>query len=103
MIITTTENLNGQEYEVLDVVTGSCVESVHVGKDILSGLKNLVGGELDSYTKMLESTRAKSLDRMKVEASKLGADAIVNIRFSSSQISNAASEILVYGTAVKFL
>lgn len=103
MIITTTEVIEGREYKILDIVSGSAVESVHIGKDILSGLKNIIGGELDSYTEMLESTRVKALERMKEEAFKLGADAIVNVRFSTSQITQSASEIMVYGTAVKFI
>lgn len=103
MIITTTEVIEGREYKILDIVSGSAVESVHIGKDILSGLKNIIGGELDSYTEMLESTREKALERMEEDAFKLEADAIVNVRFSTSQITQSASEIMVYGTAVKFI
>lgn len=87
--------------ERLDVVYGSTVRSKHVGKDFFAGLQNLVGGELTSYTELLEESRQEAIDRMIVKAQALGADAVVGIRFSTSSIAQGASELFVYGTAVK--
>lgn len=87
--------------ERLDVVYGSTVRSKHVGKDIFASLKNLVGGELTAYTELLEESRQQAIDRMVAKAQQLGADAIVGIRFSTSNIAQGASELFVYGTAVK--
>lgn len=87
--------------ERLDVVYGSTVRTKHVGKDFLAGLKNIVGGELTAYTELLEEARQEALDRMIDRAYELGADAIVGVRFSTSNVAVGASEIFVYGTAVK--
>lgn len=87
--------------ERLDVVYGSTVRSKHVGKDILAGLKNIVGGELTAYTQLLEEARQEALARMIEQATKLGADAIVGVRFSTANIAVGASELFVYGTAVR--
>lgn len=87
--------------ERLDVVYGSTVRSKHVGKDLLAGLKNIVGGELVAYTELLEEARQEAMERMIAKAHALGADAIVGIRFSTSNIAVGASELFVYGTAVK--
>lgn len=87
--------------ERLDVVYGSTVRSKHVGKDLLAGLKNIVGGELTAYTELLEEARQEAMNRMIAKAEALGADAIVGIRFSTSNITAGASELFVYGTAVK--
>lgn len=87
--------------ERLDVVYGSTVRSKHVGKDLLAGLKNIVGGELVAYTELLEEAREEALQRMIAKAQALGADAVVGIRFSTSNIAAGASELFVYGTAVK--
>ncbi|EGE25064.1 hypothetical protein E9W_04033 [Moraxella catarrhalis CO72] len=87
--------------ERLDVVYGNTVRSKHVGKDFLSGLKNIVGGELTTYTELLEEARQEAMNRMITKAQGLGADAIVGIRFSTSNITADASELFVYGTAVK--
>ncbi|HAO59558.1 MAG TPA: YbjQ family protein [Psychrobacter sp.] len=87
--------------ERLDVVYGSTVRSKHVGKDIFASLKNIVGGELTAYTELLEESRQEAIDRMLVKAEALGADAIVGIRFSTSSIAQGASELFVYGTAVR--
>lgn len=87
--------------ERLDVVYGSTVRSKHVGKDLLAGLKNIVGGELTAYTELLEEARQEAMARMIAKAQALGADAIVGVRFSTSNITAGASEIFVYGTAVK--
>lgn len=92
---------NYQITEHLDVVYGSTVRSKHVGKDLFAGLKNIVGGELTAYTELLEESRQEAVDRMVVKAEALGADAVVGLRFSTSSIAQGASELFVYGTAVK--
>ena len=92
---------NYQITERLDVVYGSTVRSKHVGKDLFAGLKNIVGGELTAYTELLEESRQEAIDRMVVKAEDLGADAVVGLRFSTSSIAQGASELFVYGTAVK--
>ena len=101
MILTTTENI-GREYEVIGLVQGGTVMSVNALKDIGAGLKNLVGGELKKYTEMQESSRKIATERMVAQAQSLGADAIVAVRYGSSSITQAASEVMAYGTAVKF-
>ena len=102
MLIVTTPDIPGKEIaEVLDVVRGSTVRARHVGRDILSGLKNIVGGEIRSYTELMSDAREQALDRMIADAEELGADAVVNVRFMTSQVMTGASEILAYGTAVK--
>ena len=85
----------------IDVVYGSTVRSKHVGRDFMAGLKNIVGGELTAYTELLEESRQEAIDRMVVKAEALGADAVVGLRFSTSSIAQGASELFVYGTAVK--
>ena len=92
---------NYQITERLDVVYGSTVRSKHVGKDLFAGLKNIVGGELTAYTELLEESRQEAIDRMIFKAEALGADAVVGLRFSTSSIAQGASELFVYGTAVK--
>ncbi|MCA8980105.1 MAG: YbjQ family protein [Planctomycetes bacterium] len=87
--------------EVLGLVRGSSVRARHLGRDIGAALKNLVGGEIPEYTKLLAESREQALDRMLEEARALGADAIVAVRFASSEVSRHAAEVLVYGTAVK--
>ncbi len=92
---------NYQITERLDVVYGSTVRSKHVGKDLFASLKNIVGGELTAYTELLEESRQEAVERMIVKAEALGADAVVGLRFSTSSIAQGASELFVYGTAVK--
>jgi len=82
------------------VVSGSTVRSKHVGRDIMAGLKNIVGGELRGYTELLEESREQAIERMKAQAQQMGANAIVNVRFSTSSVAAGAAEIYVYGTAV---
>lgn len=102
MIITTTWNIPGKETrETIGLVQGSVVKSRHVGHDILSALKTLVGGELRSYTELLEQAREEAMRRMIKEAEAQGADAVIGVSFTTSSIAAGASEILVYGTAVK--
>jgi len=101
MILVNTENIPGKEVEqVIGLVKGSTIRAKHVGKDILSGLKHLVGGELTEYEEMLREARQISVSRMVAEAEAKGANAIVNIRFTSASVSQGAAEVLVYGTAV---
>lgn len=102
MILVNTDFVSGREIETIQVVKGSTIRAKHLGKDILSGLKTLVGGELKAYVEMINEARAISTKRMVEEAEKLGADAVINIRYSTSNVMQGAAEILVYGTAVKF-
>ncbi|MBN1695100.1 YbjQ family protein [candidate division WOR-3 bacterium] len=102
MILSTTDEIAGKEItEVLGLVRGNTIRCRHIGKDIMAGFKNLVGGEITDYTKMLAESREQSLDRMVENAKELGADAIVGIRFTTSSVMQAAAELLVYGTAVR--
>ncbi len=102
MINSTTENVPNKEVkEILGIVKGSTVRAKHVGKDIFAGLKSIVGGELGAYTELLNEAREEAFERMNSEAQKLNADAIINIRMTTSSVMQTASEILVYGTAVK--
>ena len=87
--------------ETLGLVRGNTIRARHLGKDILAGLRNIVGGEIAEYTKMLAEAREQSIDRMLAEASDLGADGIVCLRFVTSPVMQGAAELLVYGTAVK--
>jgi len=101
MLLSNTEYLPG--YRVtrhLGLVQGSTVRAKHVGRDVMAGLKNLVGGELKGYTELLNESRAEALERMQQQAKKLGANAVINVRFSTSNITAGASELLAYGTAV---
>ncbi len=82
------------------IVNGSTVRSKHIGRDIMAGLKNIFGGELKGYTELLNESRKQSIERMVAEAEEMGANAILNVRFSTSSVSAGASEIYVYGTAV---
>lgn len=103
MIITTTETVPNKEIiEILGLVRGSTVRARHLGHDIFAGFKNIVGGEIEEYTKLQAQSREQAIHRMIKEAEKLGADAIVNIRITTSMIMQGASEIMAYGTAVKF-
>ena len=102
MITTTTEAVPGREIgEILGISRGSTVRARNIGRDIFAGLKNIVGGEIDEYTKLQAQSREEALQRMIQDAERLGADAVVNIRFTTSTIMQGASEILAYGTAVK--
>ncbi len=102
MIIVTSSEVAGKNIvETLGLVRGTTVRAHHVGNDIIAYLRNLVGGEVLEYTKMLAEAREQALDRMIEEAGKLGANAVIDIRFSTSDIASGAAEILAYGTAVK--
>ncbi len=102
MIVTTTDFIPGYEVvEVLGVVFGNTVRAKHIGKDIVAALKNVIGGEIEEYTEMLRDARIEALNRMINEAKRLGADAVVNVRFATAQTIGGAAELLAYGTAVK--
>ncbi|MFQ6052008.1 MAG: YbjQ family protein [Candidatus Hydrothermarchaeota archaeon] len=102
MILTNTESIPGFKIkEIIGLVQGNSIRAVHLGKDILAGLRNIVGGELIEYEEMMDQTRKKALQKMIKEAESLGADAIINVRFSSSVVTTRAAEIIAYGTAVK--
>jgi uncharacterized protein YbjQ (UPF0145 family) len=102
MIITTTDTIPTREITaVLGISRGSTVRARNVGRDILAGFKNLVGGEINEYTKLQAQSREQAIERMTADAVSVGADAIVNVRFATSVIMQGASEILAYGTAVK--
>ena len=103
MLITTTEKIPGQDYEVLGEVFGVTTQSRNVVSDFGAGLKNLVGGEIKGYTKMLQVSREKALQRMEEEAAAKGADAVVMMRFDSGSISGDMQSVVAYGTAVKFV
>ena len=101
MILVTSDEVAGHRVtRVIGLVQGSSVRARHIGKDLTAFFKNLTGGEIREYTKLLAEAREQCLDRMREEATKLGANAITAVRFSSTDISEGASELLVYGTAV---
>ena len=102
MILTTSSELHdGTITETIGIVSGNMVQSKHVGRDIMAGLKTIVGGEIKGYTEMLVEARKSAQQRMVDEAENLGADAIVNVRYTTSAIGQGMSELLAYGTAVK--
>ena len=103
MFIVNTDYIEGKKLEMLGLVKGSTVQSKHIGKDIGAGFKSIIGGELKSYTEMMEEARQTATERMTAEANALGADAIVNVRFTTSAITQGAAEVIAYGTAVKFI
>ncbi len=104
MIISTTERIPNKEIsQVLGIARGSTVRARSIGRDIMAGLKNVVGGEIEEYTQLQAQSREQALQRMIKDAERLGADGIVNVRLSTSMIMQGAAEILAYGTAVKFL
>lgn len=102
MITTNLETVPGETIvEHFGIVSGSTVRAKHVGRDIMAGLKNIVGGELKGYTELLQDSRRQSTERMIAQAEQVGANAIVNIRFATSSVAQGASELYVYGTAVR--
>jgi uncharacterized protein YbjQ (UPF0145 family) len=103
MILVNTDYVSDKKLETLGMVKGSVIQAKHIGKDFLAGLKTIVGGEITSYSKMMNEARAKATKRMVEEAETLGADAVVNIRYTSAAIMQGAAEVLVWGTAVRFL
>jgi uncharacterized protein YbjQ (UPF0145 family) len=102
MINVNTDFISGKEIkETLGLVRGSTIRARHVGRDLLASLKTIIGGEIKSYTAMINKARDEALSRMNEEASKLGADAVVNVRFVTAEVMQGAAEVLAYGTAVK--
>ena len=103
MILVNTDYISGKKLETLTLVKGSTIQSKNIGKDITQSFKTLVGGELKVYNEMMNEARALATKRMVKEAEALGADAVVNIRYASSAVMQNAAEVIVYGTAVKFV
>jgi uncharacterized protein YbjQ (UPF0145 family) len=101
MLLSTTESIPGKKIvKYLGLVRGNTIRGRHVGKDIVAALRNLVGGEIAEYTKLMAESREQAIDRMSEEAKKLGANAVVGLRFATAEVMAHAAEILVYGTAV---
>jgi uncharacterized protein YbjQ (UPF0145 family) len=102
MILTNIESVPGKRIvEHFGLVSGNTIRAKHVGKDIMAGLKNIVGGELKGYTQLLDESRGDSIERMVEEARRLGANAVINVRFSTSALAQGAAELYAYGTAVR--
>ena len=101
MLMSTTETIEGKKIvKQLGLVKGNTIRARHIGRDIMAGLRNVVGGEITDYTKMMAESREQALDRMIEDAQNLGANAIVGVKFATSMVMQSASEILAYGTAV---
>lgn len=103
MFLVNTDYISGKELEMLGLVKGSTIQSKNIGRDISQGFKTIVGGELKAYTEMMNNARSLATQRMTEETEKLGADAVINIRYTSSAIMQGAAEVIAYGTAVKFV
>lgn len=103
MLIVTTETIPGMQFQVLGVVKGSTIQSKHIGTDIGQSFKTIVGGELKGYTDMMNKARDIAQGRMIAEATAMGADAIVCLRYTTSSVMAGAAEVIAYGTAVKFI
>lgn len=102
MLIVSTDFVPGREIaEVLDIARGSTVRARNIGRDIFAGLKNIVGGEVTEYTRLMADAREQAIDRMIADAEDLGANAIINVRFATAMVMQGCSEILAYGTAVR--
>ena len=102
MMVTTTDSLPGREIkEVLGIVFGSCVQMKHLGKDLRAAGRNIIGGESNAYTELLEEARRTSMQRMIEDAKSIGADAVVGMRYATAQTMGGAAEIIAFGTAVK--
>jgi len=102
MIVVSTDFVPGKRIvKTLGLVKGNTIRARHIGKDVLAAMKNLMGGEIEEYTKMVAESREQSLDRMVEQARELGADAVINVRFTTSSMMQGAAELLAYGTAVK--
>ena len=103
MIITTTDFVPGKEVkEILGMAKGNVIQAKHIGKDIIAGFRQIIGGEIKEYTKMLSEAREIALKRMTDKAKEMKADAVINVRFVTSMVMNGSAEILAYGTAVRF-
>ncbi len=103
MIIVNTDQIPGRKIKTsLGMVRGNTIRARHIGRDIVAGLRNIIGGEIVEYTKLIAEAREQAIDRMVAEAEQLNADAVINVRFTTSVIMGGAAELLAYGTAVKF-
>jgi uncharacterized protein YbjQ (UPF0145 family) len=103
MIVVTSDHIEGEKItKTLGMVKGNTIRAKHIGKDIIAGLRGIVGGEIKEYTEMMAESRKQAMDRMVEDAEKLNADAVINARFSTSMVMGGAAELLAYGTAVKF-
>ena len=102
MKLVTIDYIPGQDFEAMDIVKGTVVYSKNFGRDFMAGMKTLVGGEIKSYTDMLNEARATATARMVEEAQALGADAVINLRYASSAVMQGAAEVIAYGTAVRY-
>ena len=103
MILANTDYITGKNFEMIGLVRGTMIQSVHLGKDIMNSFRTLVGGELTSYTEMMNEARALATKRMVEDALAMGADAVINVRYTSSSVTQGAAEVMAYGTAVKFV
>ena len=103
MIVTTTDSIPNHDIrEILGIARGNVVQSKHIGKDIMAGLRGLVGGEIEEYTELMTDAREQAFKRMLADAEVMGANAVINVRFVTSMIAQTMSELLAYGTAVKY-
>ena len=103
MLLVNTDYITGKNFEMIGLVRGTMIQSVHLGKDIMNSFRTLVGGELTSYTEMMNEARALATKRMVEDALAMGADAVINVRYTSSSVTQGAAEVMAYGTAVKFV
>lgn len=103
MLVVNIESVPGKKVNALGIVKGAVVQTKHIGKDFMAGLKTIVGGEVKGYTEMLNEARKIATDRMIAEAEALGADAVVGVRYASSELMQGAAEMFAYGTAVKYI
>ncbi|MCF6198137.1 MAG: YbjQ family protein [Hyphomicrobiaceae bacterium] len=103
MLLTTTQTPGpGIEYETIGMVVGNVIRAKHIGTDIIASLRNIIGGEVKEYTKLMAEAREQAKDRMIAQAREVGADAVIEIRFTTAMVMTGASELLAYGTAVRF-
>ncbi len=102
MILVNTSFITGRDLEVITLVRGAVVQAKHIGKDILAGFRNIAGGEIIEYTEMMNEAREIATTRMIQDAQKYGADAIINVKYTTAEILQGTAEVLAYGTAVKF-
>ena len=103
MTLVTTDFVSGREIETISIVKGSMIQSKHIGRDLGAAFKGIVGGELTGYSEMINEARSIATKRMVEEAVALGADAVINIRYASAAVMQGAAEVMVYGTAVRFV
>jgi uncharacterized protein YbjQ (UPF0145 family) len=103
MTLVNTDFVSGKNIETIGIVKGSMIQSKHMGKDVMAGFKTIVGGELKGYSEMINEARSIATQRMVEEAEALSADAVINIRYASSMVTQGAAEMMVYGTAVKYV